>query len=440
MPGDALKLGSILVVDDDSDMRVLLKTLVSMLGYEVEVAEDGEQAIGLLKQQRFDLVITDLEMPNVDGMELLEMINTARLDTNMLVVSGVGSIPKAVQAVKLGAVNYIQKPVDPKTLKDEVRAVFRQRAARPRFDSTTPARSPAVPSSADHPDRIGRYEIVKWLGSGGMGVVYEAFDPQVRRAVALKAIELPTSLNQGAADELYERFRREAWAGGQLQHPGIIAVHDFGTDSRTGAFFLVMELFHGTPLSHLIRDDGPFSPARALRIAYQVADALEFAHRRNIIHRDVKPSNVLVAKDDSTKILDFGVARLPNSDLTQPGIILGSPPYVSPEAARGETIDYRADQFCLGAVLLEMLSGKKLFFADSLVATLKEVLKKPTPRLSELGVAAPSTLQPIVDRLLAKTQQDRYSDEIELLGDLERAGRELGLELHLAIARPPAGT
>lgn len=432
MESGPLSLGSILIVDDDPAMRLLLETLLGKLGFEMDSASDGEDALRRVKARHFDLVISDLKMPGLDGIELLEAIKAAGLDTEVLIISAVSSIPTAVEAVKLGAINYVQKPIDPKALKEEVRAIFRNRRSKPSAPAA-PARSPRTPPATGQ--MIGRYRLRDRLGVGAMAVVYAAFDPNLQRTVAVKVFQPSRLLNPEQEDELLQRFHREARAVGQLTHPNIAPIYDFAKDAMSDAMYFVMEWVAGTDLSALLASETKLPVEQVIRIVYQIADALEFAHARSIIHRDVKPSNIIVGVGDFTKVLDFGVAWIPHSELTRIGNFVGSPAYLSPEMVRGEPVDYRSDQFSLGSVMFEMLAGQKAFYSDQLVPTLENIANKDHPRLGELGLAVPPEVHAILDTLLEKLPQDRYADEMELLGDLEEAGEMLGMKMRPAVPR-----
>ena len=446
-----VRLGTILVVEDDETIRSRISTLLQSLGYDVTSAEDGLVAVTLIKRQHFDLVITDLDMPNVDGIDLLETIKATELDTDVLLVSGAGSIGTAVLAIKLGAVNFLEKPLEEDQIKAEVRQIFRarkERALRPPGDADEPPRPrrPSRPTPAiDAPGaarpaseaKIGRYLVTRKIGEGGMAQVYECFDPVLRRVVAVKVLDTEQAAELGNRQLYLERFRREAQSAGQLVHPNIATIFDFGEDPEREALYLAMELVDGRPLRKLITTGGPLAVERAVRIVFQTADGLEFAHRRGIVHRDVKPPNILVGEGDTAKILDFGVAKVHNSDLTDSGIVVGSVAYMAPEILQGHPMDHRADQFALGHTLFEMLTGKVLFSGRDFADVAKNVLNYEPPSLAEMGVAAPVELQLLLSRLLSKTPDLRYPDEMELLTELMEIGRSIGVWLDLAVPRTP---
>src|SRR5215212_4172634 len=273
--------------------------------------------------------------------------------------------------------------------------------------------------------RIGRrllhYEIVEKLGEGGMGVVYKARDIRLQRFVALKLLPWADASNP----DRRERFLREARAASALSHPHIITVHDIATEAGTD--FIVMEFIDGQPLDRLIPRRG--LPVRdALTYALQIADAISAAHNIGIIHRDLKPGNVVVAADGRLRVLDFGLAKLmePESgreaetiaSLTGAGVILGTPAYMAPEQAIGESIDTRADLFSLGVVLYEMIAGTRPFQGANHTAIVHALCTYDPPPLSSLRPGVPAALDQVISRLLAKRAADRYANAEALMADL----------------------
>ncbi len=295
--------------------------------------------------------------------------------------------------------------------------------------------------------RIGRYEVLVELGRGSMGVVWKARDPQIDRVVAIKVI-LTANLSAEELEQFKQRFQREAQAAGRMSHPGIVTVYDISED-EAGHLYLVMEYVEGTPLDHLLSPAAERLPLlQVLDIAIQVAHALDYAHRQGVVHRDVKPANILVSRDGVAKIVDFGIAKLSGTQLTQTGHLLGTPAFMSPEQFSGTAVDPRADLFSLGAVLYWMCTGERPFTGDSLTAvSFKIVYSAPIPA-RQLNASLPVELEKVLDQCLAKSPDDRYSSAGALAADLEavRAGRPVAarsprvMELHKTIAAPGVHT
>ncbi len=283
------------------------------------------------------------------------------------------------------------------------------------------------------PRQIDRYRVLAELGRGSMGRVYLASDPHIERRIALKVL-MPERLRGAGGEERRRRFLREARAAGGLSHRGIVTIYDAGTDPDSGCPYLAMEWVEGCSLKALLRREGPFAPERAASMAAQVARALDYAHRRDIVHRDVKPANLLVAKGDrppagrpaeSIKVVDFGIAKLVSRSLTRPGRVLGSPHYMAPEQARGLEVDGRADLFALGAVLYECLTGRAAFRGETVTTILHQILAADPPPIERPGVRP--ALRAVVRRALEKLPRDRYRSGAEMAAALETAVREPAL-------------
>ena len=267
------------------------------------------------------------------------------------------------------------------------------------------------------PSRLGRYDITGTLGQGAMGIVYRAHDPLIERAVAIKTVAC-AGLPEKEAEEFEQRFFREAKSAGKLNHPNIVTIHDIGRDGDLA--WIAMELLDGRSLRDILDAGAGLSCERAIEIAAAVADALAFAHAGGIVHRDVKPANIMVLANGSVKIADFGIAQLPGGSLTLAGSVLGSPKYMSPEQVVGHKADGRSDIFALGSVLYEMLTGQPPFSGDNLHATMYQVVHKVVSRPSEVRAGLPPAIDAIVARAMAKEPAARYQDAAEMAAELRR--------------------
>ncbi|HET6744239.1 MAG TPA: protein kinase, partial [Candidatus Limnocylindria bacterium] len=251
----------------------------------------------------------------------------------------------------------------------------------------------------------GRYRLIAPLGEGGMATIWRALDEQLDREVAVKLLREQYGSDPGFAN----RFRHEARAAGSLSHPNIVPVYDYGTDTD-GAQFIVMQLVEGDDLATILRERGNLDTDEAVRIALGVAAALEAAHRRGLVHRDVKPGNILLTDDGDVKVTDFGIARaVAETSMTVTGTTLGSVHYFSPEQARGDEVTGASDVYALGIVLYEMLTGRRPFEGDSAAGVaLKRLSEDPPPPSTYRPV--PSGLSAIVMRALQREPRDRFPD------------------------------
>jgi serine/threonine protein kinase len=261
----------------------------------------------------------------------------------------------------------------------------------------------------------GRYRVERRLGSGGMADVYCAEDQQLGRKVAVKLL-----YRRFAEDlQFVERFRREASSAAGLQHPGIVAIFDRG--EWDGTYYIAMEYVEGRTLKEIVRERGPAPPEAAIDIAVQILRAVRFAHKRGVVHRDIKPHNVLIDDDGRVKVTDFGIARAGASDMTETGSIMGTAQYLSPEQAQGRPVDARSDLYSTGIVLYEMLTGQVPFDAESAVTVaLKQVSEDPVPP-SQLNPAVPPALEAVVLRAMEKQPERRFADADEFIAALEAA-------------------
>ncbi len=262
---------------------------------------------------------------------------------------------------------------------------------------------------------LSRYELLEEIGRGNMGVVYRARDPVMDRIVAIKVIQIGFSIDEEKRRVFLERFHREAQIAGNLGHPHIIAVHDFGAGDEP---YIVMEYFPGVSLSALA-DRGPVPLDEVEVIARQLAVALAYAHERGVVHRDIKPANVLY-HSGRIKLLDFGIAKLETSELTSTGEFMGTPSYMSPEIFSGGVADGRSDLFSLGVVLYQLLTGRKPFEGGSVSRTIYRVLHEEPAPPSSLRAGIPPGWDRVTRKLLAKSPEARYGTAGELLLNLDR--------------------
>jgi len=276
------------------------------------------------------------------------------------------------------------------------------------------------------PTKLGRYEIVDEIGKGAMGVVYLARDPLIGRLVALKTFRIGYSVKDQEMEQFRVRFMREAQSAGILTHPNIVTIHDVVEGSEDGLAFIAMEYVRGTNLKLLLQDDKPLSLGFVADTIAQIGDALDYAHSNRVVHRDVKPANILITSDNKVKITDFGIARLDSSNLTQEGQLLGTPNYMAPEQIQGKEVDHRADLFSLGVVLYEMLTRHKPFQGENLTVVSHRIVYDHFTPPREYVHQLPPGIEKILDRALEKDPGRRYQRAREMMDDLRRLVETVG--------------
>jgi serine/threonine-protein kinase len=298
-------------------------------------------------------------------------------------------------------------------------------------------------------NKLGKYQIRRTLGKGAMGIVYEGFDPVIERTVAIKTI-LPSQLTGEEFAGVMARFKREAQAAGRLNHPGIVAIYEYGeeiaqdvsdeeatmmapspTQSSQRVAFIAMEFVKGRELRDYFERNERFPMAEVVRIMGEMLDALDHAHSQGVVHRDMKPANLILLENGRVKVADFGIARVEKSELTQTGTVLGTPSYMSPEQFMGHTVDGRSDLFSCGVILYQMLTGEKPFTGESTTTVMYKVLREEPVPPSELNLALDPALDSVVKKALAKQPAQRF-----------QSGREFAQALQAAVSgaasAPPA--
>jgi eukaryotic-like serine/threonine-protein kinase len=282
--------------------------------------------------------------------------------------------------------------------------------------------------------QLGRYAIQSELGRGAMGVVYKATDTVLERTVAVKTVNM--ALERDGQDRYEARFYQEARAAGSLNHQNIVTIYDVG---RAGdVAYMAMEFIEGVELRAMLAEGRPLSVPQAVAIAAQVAEGLAYAHHHGVVHRDIKPANIMVVANGPVKITDFGIARMRASgDLTQTGMMLGSPKYMSPEQVIGKRADYRSDLFSLGIILYEMLCGAAPFNGENVTALMYQIVNFAPPAPSAMNGAVPELLDYIVAKMLAKPLEERYQNAQDLSRDLQECARQLGANAGLSHAPQP---
>ena len=409
----------VLIVDDNAELRRGFCRMLRNAGHELTEAIDGADAARLARTQRFDLVVSDVHMPDMSGVELLKLVRESDPDVPVLLISGEPDLDSALKAVEYGATEYLAKPVQLEKFRTSVARALELGEQREQAklalqaQSGTRERSLLDPESDLEGALLGaRYRVGTLLGCGGMGSVYEAVREDAgRMPVALKVLHPSLASDTDAL----RRFKREAYTVANLDHPNIVRILDFQNPPDEPAF-LVMERLHGGTLGDALRQGRRFSLHEAARIAVQVLGALQAAHAAQVVHRDLKPDNVFLATDagqvEVAKLLDFGVAKLVDNPLddklTQTGMVMGTPAYMAPEQARGAEADARSDIYAVGCLVFEALTGRPPFSADNYNALLYEIQASAPPSLRELRPDVDGAFAAVVERAMARDMEARF--------------------------------
>jgi serine/threonine-protein kinase len=257
------------------------------------------------------------------------------------------------------------------------------------------------------PERLGKYPITGMLGKGAMGVVYKGFDPVIRRPIALKTVRRDLLDDDERAEGMSARFRNEAQAAGRLAHPGIVGVYEYGEDDRFA--YIAMEYVEGRSLREYFRGGTRFPEADAVSVMVQLLDALHYAHELGVVHRDVKPSNLIITSSGRLKVADFGIARLESANLTQTGAVMGTPGYMAPEQYMGEAVDRRVDIFAAGVVFYQLLGGRPPFTGSTDAALMYKVCREEAaPLVHDGGDPRWGVYDPVIARAMAKSPGRRF--------------------------------
>src|ERR1700674_2768167 len=267
--------------------------------------------------------------------------------------------------------------------------------------------------------RFGRYETVAELGRGAMGVVYKARDPQIDRLVAVKTVSM-WGQDREEETEFRMRFMNEAQAAGRLHHAGIVSIFDVGENSENQDPYIVLEYVSGESLNRILAREKKLSLPQALKLAEEIAEALDYAHAQGVVHRDIKPGNILVTEDGHAKIADFGIAKLDLAHFTLPGRVMGTPAYMAPEQLSGEGVDGRSDLFSLGVILYAMVTGHSPFQGNSATTVCFKVANREPVAASAFDLNLPPELDEVISRAMAKDPQQRYQSGAEFAEDLRQ--------------------
>ncbi len=425
-----------LVVDDDAISRHMIAFALQQENFTCDSARDGIEAIGLLGLNPYDVLVTDLQMPTMNGFELVRELMESGSTPLVIVHTSVIDPAVARDLIAAGVDDIVFKPVDYAAFASKTRALFARRETQRKLRDT-PRQNPmhstlsdgnseslscvfSPPGIGGHVEEIPNYRIGRFLGAGTMGEVYEADHILLNRRCAIKFIR-PDALS----DELMRRrFTMEVRSAAKISHRNHVQIFDFGV-TRKGHFYCAMELIQGCTLQELVENHGPLLPSRVIHFLIQACDGLEEAHRLGMIHRDLKPSNLMATQRDHQldvlKILDFGLVLNTVTDLTgdtiltQAGMMCGTPAFIAPEQiidAAG--IDLRADIYALGATAYFLLTGQPPFVGTSLTAVVCAHLHEIAVPPSEINSDVPHDLDGVIMRCLQKSANQRFQSATEL--------------------------
>ncbi len=387
----------ILVIDDSRVQVMSLKQILEQAKYLVDSAPDGEKGLETIDAQAFNLVLLDMTMPGMDGMQVLRKIR-AKSSVPVIMLTALDRSDLAVQSLRLGAFDYITKPPEPKKLLETIELALNESGA-----STTQV------------NQISHYRLGKELGRGGMGAVYEAEDMTLERPVALKVL-----LPELAADPSYEvKFLREAKSAAKLSHGGIVTIFEAGR--YRGQLYIAMELVRGTTLAAQRSAGEKFSRGQVVEIILKVAEALQAAHEAGLVHGDIKPANVMMAANRGIKLLDFGLARADRSAGAPPGgkDFMGTAAYASPEQLLNRPLDARSDIHSLGVMSYELLAGEFPFDGSNPFTLAFNVINGKVKKPLAAGPDMPPALSDLVMKMIKPTPDDRPKSMQEVITTLQ---------------------
>ena len=438
--------GRVLLVDDEPALLEILAETLQEAGFSVETARDGLQALARIEANEPEVVVADVEMGVMSGYELCRRVRASGRDAiPFLFCSGLGSPDSRVEGLQAGADDYLVKPVSSEELILKLaRQVDRVRKLRDAGSAARPAGVNAATLAAIEARlsvqgtalvRLGRFEVRAILGRGSMGTVFKAWDPKLERWVAIKTVRAGAGMAEFWDGDVVRGLVAEAAMVARFNHPHVVAVYD--VQDATDAAYIVMEFVDGMSLEDLLHRSR-LVPAQVVPLLQALASALAAAHAVSVLHRDVKPGNVLLGRDGAIRLTDFGIASFVSAQMRQ--TLFGTPGYMPPETLRGKGFDPSGDLFALGAIAYRCLTGHAAFggrtTADILMSTLKARMKPLRDECPDL----PAELAAIVSGLLEPDPAKRIADAARLSGDLARMSASRGWRWTLADPGAAAAT
>jgi DNA-binding response OmpR family regulator len=407
-------LVKVLVADDNPLTLHAVQVSLELAGFEVVATTDPRSVLELARAERVDAAVLDVVMPEMSGFDVLRELRADAATEGVPVVflSGLGEGGDRVRGLREGADDYLVKPFEPAELALRLERLIAQRsAAAPAEGRTSPVALDLASFEAHVREgsqlrevSLGRYQIQAVLGEGATGTVFRGWDTKLQRAVALKTIRLNRAVPTDRG-EMHSGLLREAVTAARFQHPHIVAVYDL--EEAPDLAFIIMEFVNGMSLDAYLALGGPLEPESAAVLGLAVATALEAAHGERVVHHDLKPGNVLLGRDGSVKVSDFGIAVFLSSVLARPGEAFGTPGYMPPEFLTGGGYDERGDLFALGATLYACLTGASPFVGATLDEIIRNTIEREPARPRRLAPECPPELDDLVMGLLVKERRRR---------------------------------
>jgi serine/threonine-protein kinase len=405
----------ILAIDDDPDILRVLNFTLREVGHDVLCSADPGNALALALMHRPDAAVLDIEMPEVSGFDLLHALRDEPRTNGLpiLFLSGRNGSNDRVRGLREGADDYLVKPFDPEELTLRVALLLGRRPQeKAASDFAANLRQSLRERRVVGDIRLGRYQVQEIVGEGGFGLVFRGWDPQLRRPVALKVLTGNRVTKYGDIAQ----FLREAVTAAHLSDPSIVTVHDVGDDSV--APFIAMEYIDGPSLSHHLQDDGRLAADQVVFVGLGVARALAVAHGRGVLHRDVKPANVLLGRDGSIKLTDFSIADFVVALAGEEGVF-GTPGFIAPEVIKFQRYSEQGDLFALGATLYKAVTGVLPYGTGNYLQRICRTTRgKPEP-LRDHAPETPEALEGLIHELLAKHPEERPCDAADVTARLE---------------------
>jgi serine/threonine protein kinase len=404
-----------LVVDDEEHIRTSVRDALHGEGYSVALAADATEAMELIPREVYDIVIMDIRMPGLDGMQALRQIREYCPHTGIIMISGHASMDNTVDSMKLGAFDFLRKPFAMERLKETVKNC----AGRTQTGATD--------KSETGNKSLGKYEFVREIAAGGTSRVWEAIIRSTGQRVAVKV------LHQHLTPEtnFIQRFQREAEIAASLHHPNIVAVYEYGVHATH--HFIAMEFVDGCSLESVIARQQKLPLSIVTMIGLAVAAALEYSHGRNVIHRDVKPGNILLSKEGSVKVTDFGFSRIVNSlsaRLTMANRVVGTPLFMAPEMIAGKQATYASDVFSLGIVLYILMCGRPPFSASTLPGVMQKIMECNYVKPRKVNRKISKSMERIIVSCLQKNMDLRYQTMDAVMNDMKHFVDESALDVN----------